>query len=216
MKATVALVLTSLAAGAGAAERRLDPSEIESFFAELERRVAAVKSLEVGFVEEKRLALFADTVRCKGRMLFVQPDRIRWEITEPFHSILVVNGQRSGKYDVIAGKPRRLQMGDEGLRTAIEQLTAWQQGRFRPKGGDFAVELWRDGNRVRMVLRPSDTTLRRFIEAFELTVDVEAGRIVLVDMRESGGDRTTIRMLDERRDLALADTFFDPDRPLAP
>lgn len=216
MRVIVAVFLSVASAGAGAAERRLNAVETESFFKELERRVSAVKSLEVGFVEEKQLTMFADTVRCKGRMLFVQPDRIRWEITEPFHSILVVNGQRAAKYDIIGGKPRRLQMGDEGLRAAIEQLTAWQQGRFRPKGGDFAVELWQDGNRVRMVLRPSDPTLRRFIEAFELTVDVEAGRIVLVDMHESGGDRTTIRMLDERRDVALADAAFNPDRPLAP
>lgn len=216
MKTTLAVCATLIAASAGAAERRLSPAESESFFKELELRVSAVTSLEVGFVEEKHLAMFTDTVRCKGRMLFVQPDRIRWEITEPFHSVLVVNGQRSGKYDVVSGKPRRLQMGDEGLRTAIEQLTAWQQGRFRPKGGDFAVELWQDSSRVRMVLRPSDATLRRFIEAFELTVDVEAGRIVQVDMRESGGDRTTIRMLEERRGVTLADALFDPDRPLAP
>ena len=199
-----------------ASERRLAKEEITAFFGELEKRVTAVKSVEVALAQEKHLSMFADVVTCRGRMRFAQPDRIRWEILEPFHSVLIVNGQKAAKYDIIDGKPRRLQMGDDAMRSAVEQLTLWHQGRFRPAGGDFAVDVFEAAGTIRVVLTPLNAAMRRFIEAFELKIDKAAGRIIAIKMYEGAGDWTSIRFLEERRDVELPASGFDVDNPLSP
>lgn len=199
-----------------ATSNRLTPAEESDFFTELEKRVTGIHSLEVTFTEEKNLAMFAQKVHCRGRMLFTQPDHIRWEMLEPFHSVLIVNGQKSAKYDWVDGKPRRLESGDEAMSAAIEQLTAWQQGRFRPHGGDFSAEVFSRQGIFRLVLTPTDKTMRRFIEQFELEIDRAAGRIVAITMHESAGDLTSIRFDQERRNVELPDAAFDVDNPRLP
>ena len=51
--------------------------------------MAAVRSVYMEFTQERHLSLFAEPLKSEGVMLIEKPDRIRWETTAPYQSILL-------------------------------------------------------------------------------------------------------------------------------
>jgi len=198
---------------AGAPERKLGPKELDQFLARVEKRLGFLESLQTDFVQEKHLSMFSDVVVSRGSLAFARSNRLRWEITEPFHSLLVVNGARLGKFDFPDGKPRKLKLGGEDvIREITRQISLWHQGRFRRQAGSYQVDAY-VGARKRVVLTPKSRELRESIRAIELEFSDDLSRITSVAIRESGGDHTLMRFVREERDAELPEGLFDVDNP---
>lgn len=209
------LLLAAAAQASPAAERAMDPAEAGRFFTQVEQRVRGIRTLDIHFVQQKHLELFADVVTAEGRLLFARPDRLRWEITKPFRSLLVVNGERLGKFDVRDGQPRKLRLaGAEAVGAMMQQLARWHQGRFRDQGDAYVAEVFEAPKSVRVSLKPRQAEMGRFIEAIDMVFHKEEQRIIRVTIREPGGDRTELSFDREVRNAELPDTVFDTDRPL--
>lgn len=74
------------AADAGAAQEgreTLEGDKLDLALAEVAKARKAVKTLKADFTQERRLTLLATSVRSTGRLSFVAPDRLRWELAPP-------------------------------------------------------------------------------------------------------------------------------------
>lgn len=72
---------TALAADGGADE--LDAAGLEALLAEVAKARRGVTSLEASFTQARRLSLLATEVKSTGRMTFLAPDKLRWELAAP-------------------------------------------------------------------------------------------------------------------------------------
>lgn len=61
----------------------LDDAKLDALLADIAKARAGVKTLRADFVQERRLALLATTVKSTGKLAFVAPDRLRWELAPP-------------------------------------------------------------------------------------------------------------------------------------
>jgi outer membrane lipoprotein-sorting protein len=198
-----------------AEEHRLNDADTGRFLAETEKRLSTVSSLWAFFVQEKRLSLFSDVIRSRGVLLFSQPDLLRWETLEPFHSLLVANGNAIAKYEFRDGKRRKLRLGAEGVvRAVIKQMSMWHRGKFTDKAGMYDVSVY-SGGAHRVVLVPKDERMRGAIQSIEMRFSKDRARVDRVTINESGGDKTVIAFHSERRDNAIPERFFDTKDPAA-
>jgi hypothetical protein len=67
----------------------LDEAETQAFLETMRQSLASVQTLQARFVQERRVSMFVDTLVTTGVCLFEPPQRLRWEMTEPYVSVLI-------------------------------------------------------------------------------------------------------------------------------
>lgn len=82
--ATLVLAFSASAAAddAGAREQ-LDGGKLDGVLADIAKARAPVTSMRASFTQERKITLLATTVSSKGEMIFVAPDRLRWDLAPP-------------------------------------------------------------------------------------------------------------------------------------
>ena len=86
------LLLLLLAAPLRGDEEFLATAERDAFLDRVSLSMQSVTAFAAAFDQEKELKIFRHTVRSRGLIVFARPDKLRWEITEPFRSMLIVVG----------------------------------------------------------------------------------------------------------------------------
>jgi outer membrane lipoprotein-sorting protein len=194
----------------------LEGEERTEFLAEVERRMSAVDSVVATFEQDKRLELFEDVVHSTGALLFRRPADLRWEILTPYRSILVVSGDRVGKFEFDGARRRALALGaaEEPVLRFMERIRGWFDGRFEDTGRNFEVNVARTPA-PRLVLRPREKDAAEALSSIEVDLASDLAAITQVTLRERGGDFTVMRFTERLRDATLPDALFAPDDPAA-
>jgi outer membrane lipoprotein-sorting protein len=195
MRVLPALLLLGLAARG--ADRFLPPAERDAFLARTAKAMGAVRSFRASFLQEKKLKVFQDTVKSEGRIVFERPDRVRWELTKPFRSLLVVNGAEVAKFRWTGGKREALKLGraEDAVRITMERMRDWFKGEFNSK--DYEIDV-ATSPEVRIVLRPRGKALKKTLLALEFFPNKKLDAMLRVVIREKSGDVTTMRFTDHR------------------
>jgi outer membrane lipoprotein-sorting protein len=164
-----------------------------AFLARLAERLSERVSFVADFTQEKRLAVFRDTVRSSGFLLFVPPDRLRWEISTPFRSILLVNGKDVAKFEFVDDKRRELELGRarDAVLVAMERLQGWLRGNFEEQQKQYVVRISIEPTAL-IVLTPRDEAMRRTVRAIEFEPAADLRSMARVTIRERSGDFTTL------------------------
>ena len=187
---------------------RLSPEAQERFLGQVRQKLSNLKSLQADFVQERRMAAFMDTLTAKGTCYFRAPDRIRWELKEPYRSALVFNKGKVAKFLYDHDRLRKLNPGSkEIMKEILKFISRWMQGDFDSSKEHFYMQV--EKNDVFLVrLTPRATQMKDMIHAIELTVDGDYAHIKSVTIREARGDRIVITFLHEKRNVDLAEDLF--------
>jgi outer membrane lipoprotein-sorting protein len=205
------LLVTTAPAGAEDA-KPLPPAERDEFLAALEAELSAVSSLKVHFRQERELAILTEPVVSQGVLAFVRPDRLHWEWTSPYPSLLVLNRGRVERFDVDRGELRRLRpAGEEMMRSIALQMTRWLQGRFRDASDLFNVEVMA-GEESKIVLEPTTEGMGEVLISVEVVLG-ENPRVSRVVLRSPRDELTVMHYFNEQRDVELAEGLFDLSAP---
>ena len=194
---------------AGDVERKLLPGERTDFLIRLEKNLKNSRTIQSKFTQEKHLSLFNDALISRGLFAFAAPDRLRWEVTEPFHSLLIMNGREVAKYDFPDGKnPRKLQFpAANALSEVLQQIADIHQGKFEAEAKNYDIEVYQ-GETARMTLVPKDPRMKKMISQIDIGFSKGLDRVASVVIREKGGDFTRIVFEDGPRNPTLPDSFF--------
>jgi outer membrane lipoprotein carrier protein len=160
-------------------------------FARMAAAQRAVGSLHARFRQVKTIALLREPLVSTGKLTYERPDRVRWEVETPDPLVVEMSstGLRAGPPGEVqaidAGAAVRL-FGDlAGLFTASQEYasTRFSIGAGPAGWGSF-------------LLTPRDPTVSQVIESIELDTDPALGLPRRAVLREPGGDRTEIELLD--------------------
>ena len=193
--------------------RELTTEQSENFLKAVAETLKSVRSLRAVFVQERHLALFVEPLVARGECSFERPDRLRWELTEPYVSLLILEGRGVAKFDRMEGRPRKLELGGADLlREVLGQITDWMQGDFSKSHETYELKL-EQGADYRLTLKPRSKELLKLIRAVELSIHPETHRVTQVVIREPGQDFLSIRFEQERLNLEFEPLTFDLKRP---
>jgi len=71
------------AGSAQEARERLEGEKLEAALGDVAKARKGVKTMRADFTQERKLTLLATSVKSTGRLSFVAPDRLRWELSPP-------------------------------------------------------------------------------------------------------------------------------------
>lgn len=191
----------------------VEGAELQALLEAVERNLGGIRSLRTEFEQEKHLSLFSDVVHARGSCIFARPDCLRFEIHQPFQSVLVVRGSSVAKYELVDSIWRKLELGSpDAVLMVTGQISAWIRGRFTEQDELYEIRASRLGGDIRVMLLPRPKELSRHIQSIEVLLAKELTRIRSVTIREPGGDYTELRFVREVRDEELDEAFFDTER----
>ena len=182
---------------------------------DLQRKMAAVKSVYLEFTQERVLKLFSEPLKTEGVMLIASPDRIRWETTAPYQSILLGDQKTVAQFEFNDGKWEKLKLGfPQILQRVMQQMSAMNQGRLDTLTNDFSASLATNRETV-VTMIPKDENVRTMMSSFEIHMEPDFSATRAVVLNEPNGDLTRITFHNEKRNVAFPAGTFDQGKPLA-
>src|SRR5436189_9388 len=146
---------------ANAAETSLHPvANPAPVLEDLHRKMSALNSVYFEFTQERQLKLFAEPLKSEGVLLIGRPDKIRWETTSPFQSILMGDHETVAQFEKEDGQWKKLKLGfPQMMRRVMEQMSMMHQGKMDALTADFNVSV-ATGSVAVVTLIPKDQSIR--------------------------------------------------------
>ena len=195
-------------------EEFLNAADRDAFLDRVSETMNSITAFAAAFDQEKELKVFRDKVKSTGVIVFARPDKLRWEIAEPFRSILIVVGNDAAKFEWVGGKRRALRLGrsKDAIVLVMERIRGWFRGEFKKARKDYTVEVTA-GKDPRIVMWPKDKRLRKTLQRLEFwpTRDLKAMRRVIV--HEGNGGVTVMKFRDHRHGIQPKARIFDLKDP---
>jgi hypothetical protein len=182
---------------------------------EVNRTMSQAKTVFTHFVQERHLSLFNEPLHSEGFLCFEQPGRIRWEVTQPYKSILVSDGSGVAQFEWMDNRWKKLDIGlAAAMQNVVSQIAGVMRGQYAREGREYAVNLVSTGTGPVVTLTPRNEKMRKMIEAIEvhLAPDLKATRQII--LRENDGDFTDIQFDGQVVNLEFQEQTFDRKAPL--
>ena len=196
--------------------RELSASEMEVILARMTENIQSVKNLRAEFIQERHMAMFLDVLSAQGVLYFEMPDKLRWELTEPYASILIFNSGNVAKFNREKGKYVRMNLGMEDMfRESLRQIISIMRGDFRKVQKDYNISMAYGGD-YRLVMRPVSAGMAKVIKSLDLSIDQRSNYVTTIVIREPKGDSIEIRFSDQEENSAFDQRLFDLSNPLTP
>jgi outer membrane lipoprotein-sorting protein len=181
---------------------------------EVNEALSRAKTVFTHFVQERHLSLFKEPLRSEGYLCFEQPGRIRWEITEPYKSILVSDGSGVAQFEWVDEQWKKIDLGlTAAMQNVVSQIAGVMKGQYAQGGKEYAVELANTETGPLITLVPRNEKMRKMMKAIEvhLAPDLKATRGVV--LRETTGDYTDIRFDQQAINTRFQEGTFDRRAP---
>jgi outer membrane lipoprotein-sorting protein len=182
---------------------------------DLQQKMATVKSVCLEFTQERVLKMFSEPLKSEGVMLVERPDKIRWETTAPYQTILLGDRNSVAQFEFNDGKWEKLKLGfPQLLQRVMQQMSAMNQGNIGAMLNDYTASVATNADVV-LTFVPKDENVRGMMSSLEVHLPPDLSTTREVVMNEPDGDLTRIVFQNEKRDVAFPAGTFDQAKPLA-
>jgi outer membrane lipoprotein carrier protein len=180
--------------------------------AELARDLGRLKSLRMEFVQRKRLEVFDEEVESRGTLAIAVPGRLRWEVTSPVKTLLVVDGERALRARTSrkgVSTESRIALKDDPVAAGMaRQLFLWLRGDLVAARTEYDLELLEEKPlRIRAV--PKSAEAAKAVASVEIRFAEDRKSVAEVTLVESAKTKTVITFTAMERDPQLPKDHFD-------
>lgn len=183
----VALCLTALAPESRAAAPAA--TTLDQVLKEVQKRQAAVKSIQADFTQQKTMALLADPQLSRGTFAYEKPDKVRWNYTAPNPVTMLIAGGRMTTFYPKLSRAETIEVGRfqdrifkyMGAGNAIGELATWFNFRFSDRKGD---PTWK------LDLAPKTSQVAKRVKSITIWIDRESYMTSKFEYVEADGDKT--------------------------
>jgi outer membrane lipoprotein-sorting protein len=216
MKFLNILLVTMLAFGIFAADdATLQPvANPQPILQDLQHKMSSLGSVYFELTQERHLKLFTEPLTSEGFMLIERPDRIRWETTAPYQSILLGDKKSVAQFEFADGKWQKLKLGfPQMLQRVMDQMSLMNQGKLDALTGDYTISVSTNRETI-LTLVPKDENARSVLASIEVKMAPDFSTTREVVMNEPNGDFTRIIFNKEKRGVNFPPGTFDQTKPL--
>jgi outer membrane lipoprotein carrier protein len=182
--------------------------------AELEtwlKRQSSITSLDASFTQERKLPALKEPTTTKGRLCFVKPDKVRWQLGDPFETLAVSDGETLTLIDAAAKTARR---------TGVDSPQAARFSLLSGKAFETVEKFYQTfeviESRVtagihQYTVKAKDRGVRSQIPWIFLDIDPERNELRALEMELQ--DKSRLRTVFEkpRFNVKLDESLFRPD-----
>ena len=145
------------------------------------------KDLWMSFTQERTISLLEDVSISKGVLVFDKSGSVRWEINEPFRSVLISHKGEALQFEFIDGAWKKISSDSRvPLEKIVEQVRKISAGDFSEGAYNISEE---EG---KLILIPSNDGARKFIAKIAIMPNEDFTAAKTVEIFSPNGDKTLI------------------------
>lgn len=189
------------------ATTRADNGPLETWL----KRQATITTLDADFTQERKLPALKNPVTTKGRITFVKPDKVRWQLGDPVETLAVSDGETLTLIDTAAKTARRT--GVNSPQAARFSLLA---GRAFDTAENFQQAFEIIESRVtsgihQYTLKPKDRKTRAQIPWIFLDIDPAKNELRAMEIELQDKSRLKTIFKNVKFNGKLDEALFKPD-----
>lgn len=185
---------------------------LDDVLAQLSRDAESVESLYSPFVQQKHLAIFAETLESQGIFAYQSPDHLRWELLAPVGSGFVIRGKTGERWNSLSGEHDHFNIDSDPIMGLVSrQLLAWAGFDLAWLQQHYRIELLSE-QPIQLKLTPLDAGEAAFISDLIISFDEQHQRLQSLTLNEQEGDWTRLLFSALQQNSELPATTFEvPD-----
>lgn len=175
----------------------------------LENKIAGIKTLKTGFVQEKELAVFKNKVVLKGTVYIEKPHRLAWHVNEPLKYIMVMSEDTISQWDEDTNKVQKISLSkNPAFEAAIGQMREWFSGTYTRLMNEYNVILLSDKPvSLKFIPKPS-TFAGNVIKSVTVDFRKDEQYINRIFIEEKSGDTTSLVFVDTHLNIPIEPTAW--------
>ena len=181
-----------------------DISLFKSNLAEMTKKTNTIKS---DFIQEKNLNFLSEKIISKGLFCFKKENKIRWQYTEPFDYLIIINENKiyikdedhESKYDMASNKI---------FKEINKIITGCIQGDILNNDKEYKIEYYENDNFYYVKLTPYSENMKEFLSNIDIYFDKRDFSVSKLEMIELSGDYTKIEFLNKKLNEEIPDEEF--------
>jgi len=196
---------------AAAAPEALNDQEKRIFLTQMRNTLASVHTVKMTITQRRVLKQFMDELKATGVFYFKLPDKLRWETSTPYKSIIIYNDKKVGKFNFEDGKWRKLEFGAADFVSEImSNIIGWSRGQFEDTEEIYGMQVFKG---YKVILTPKDKGIAKILNTITLDIDETTFHVRKVTMQEAKGDFVEISFSAAVENQPLPDQLFDLKSP---
>jgi outer membrane lipoprotein carrier protein len=195
-------------------EETLSETEEDRLLNEISETLNEMNTLKADFRQERTLWVFNDTLVTEGICYFEDPDKLRWEITSPFRTILIYNNEIIAKFDVSSDGIVKYNLGTEQImKIVLNEIIYWMKGNFTEAKELYDLSIRRGSDYI-IELIPRSEQMKDVILKIELEISRITLHMLSVSIYETQQDSIRIMFFNEVNNIVFEEDLFDTDNPV--
>jgi outer membrane lipoprotein-sorting protein len=204
---TFFIVISYLSYSQGAFSEMKDHAGFKQKFSEVTRNT---QTLEANFVQKKNLSVLSEKIITKGKFLFKKENKLRWEYTNPFHYLIILNNGMIFTQD--EENKNKIDIRNNKMFTEINFIImGCVQGNLFNDEKKFISSYFENNRYYLIKLKPLESTLKDYISEIKIYFDKNDLSVTRFEMNEPSGDYTIIEFSGKKENAIIPDEkFFVP------
>lgn len=136
-------------------EELLDAQQTERFLADVKEELGGIKTLRADFVQERHMRIFEEPLVAKGTIYYKAPAALRWELREPYSSVLLYSEGELNKWVLDNDRRREINLASqEIMRQVIGMIIEWMRGDLEKSREHFNLTVAHAPESYQVELKP--------------------------------------------------------------
>jgi outer membrane lipoprotein-sorting protein len=165
------------------------------------------KTIESRFTQEKNLSVISEKIITHGKFFFKQENKLRWEYTDPYRYLLIMNGEK-----VVIKDDSKVNHFDAGSNKLFSEVNSIMVGSIRgtilEEKTKFRIEFLEKTGFNLVRLSPLSQQLKAYIYQILIYFNKETYTVEKLEMVEPSGDFTKIDFTGLKINTPVADENF--------
>jgi len=181
-----------------------NPAVFKQLFSETTRKT---QTIEASFIQEKNLSILSEKIVTKGRFMFKKEKKLRWEYTDPFHYLIIINNETMFIQD--EGKKSRIDMRSNKMFAEINTIImGCVQGNLFNDEKKFLSSFFENSASFMVKLKPLASNLKEYLSEIRICFDKNDFSVKRLEMHEPSGDYTNIDFSGNKINANIPDEKF--------
>lgn len=177
------------------------------FKSKLKAYTSNLATIECDFVQQKYMSILTEPVASNGYFAYKNGVMIRWEYTEPFSYLIIINNgrmfikddEKKNSFDLTAS---------ESFNKLNSILAKILKGNVLDDKKDFNCNYYENEFNYKLVLKPKAKDIKGFFKEIVLFFEKKFFSVARVQLNEVSGDRTDIFFNNRKINGEITDDKF--------
>lgn len=198
------MLLSSVSFTQGSFSEMKDPDGFKRKFSEVTRNT---QTIEANFIQEKNLSILSEKILTKGKFLFKKENKLRWEYTDPFNYLIILNNGTIFTQD--EEKKSKIDIRNNKMFKEINLIIiGCVQGNLFNDEQRFISSYFENSRYYLIKLKPVESSLKEYISEIKISFDKNDLSVTRFEMNEPSGDYTIIDFSGKKLNAEIPDEKF--------